>query len=104
MISLHPEVIVKVQSLINVGVLLCIFPLSLFGRVVQVNNNLSRNQLFASDLDDLIWLANVLLNHDRLNVLLKRDIRELLIYLDIKIHQFAEIKKVCACDTRWLGI
>jgi glycine cleavage system H lipoate-binding protein len=104
MISLHPDAISKAQSLINVGALLCVFPLNLFGRVIEVNENLSRNQLFASDLSDLMWLANILLNHDEINHLLKLDIQDLYRYLDMKVHQFGDIKKACARHTNWLGI
>lgn len=104
MISLHPEAIVKAQSLINIGTVLCIFPINLFGRVAQVTDNLLKNELFASDLNDLISLSNALLNHDQISDLLKLDINKLSIYLDLKIRQFADIKKACGGHTRWLGI
>ena len=57
MIELHEIAIVKAQGLINIGAFLCIFPLSLFGRVAEVSDHLEKNELFASDLEDLIQFS-----------------------------------------------
>lgn len=104
MISLHPDALVKSQSLINVGAFLCIFPINLFGRVAEVNEHLARNELYASDLEDLIQLSNILLNRDQLSELLKQDMRQLAMYLNLKVMQYAEIKKSCGRHTQHLGI
>lgn len=104
MISLHPEALIKSQSLINVGAFLCVFPISLFGRVAEVNENLLRNELYASDLEDLIHLSKILIEQDQLSELLKQDIQQLGIYLNLKVMQFADIKKSCGRHTQYLGI
>ena len=44
MISLHPEVIVKCHSLINLGAFLCIFSIYEFKRVSDVVDNLNINR------------------------------------------------------------
>ena len=95
MIILHSEAVVKCQSLINLGAFLCIFPVGYFNRVSEVNQNLVKNELFASDLKDLILLSELLLINDRLSNLLKIDIINIAIYLDLKIQEFSYIKKSC---------
>lgn len=95
MITLHPEALVKAHSLIHLGTLLCIFPLNMFRRVVEVTEGLVRNELFASDLDDLMWLSSILLTRSEINNMLKDDIKELSMYLFLKVREYAEIKKSC---------
>lgn len=104
MIELHPITVVKSQSLINIGAFLCLFPACMFRRVLTVSANLEKNELFASDLLDLINLANLLLNHPELSNLLKQDISDLIVYLELKIKQFASLPKPCTTFTQQLGI
>lgn len=95
MISLHPVVIIKCQSLINLGAFLCIFSIYEFRRVSLVVDNLNANNLFVSDLEDLKILCSILLTKPDLSDELKQDIRDLSYYLDLKITEFGAIKKSC---------
>ena len=95
MISLHPEVIVKCHSLINLGAFLCIFSIHEFRRVSDVVDNLNNNNLFASDLEDLLSLCNILLQNSELSDQLKQDIGDVTHYLELKIIEFGPIKKSC---------
>ena len=95
MISLHPEVIVKCRSLINLGAFLCIFSIHEFKRVSDVIDRLNENRLFATDLQDLQLLCNILLQNSDLSDLLKQDINDVYHYLELKILEFATIKKSC---------
>lgn len=104
MIELHPTAVIKSQSIINIGAFLCLFPLSIYFKVGKVSENLEKNELFASDLKDLIQLANILLERDELSDLLKEDIGDLATYLNMKIVQFANIPKPCGRHTNHLGI
>lgn len=104
MINLEEEAIIKCKSLINIGAFLCLFPINYYNRVDEVNKNLEKNELFASDLQDLLLLSNLLLNNDQLSILLKMDIVNTAIYLDIKIQEFSHIKKNCGMNTRHLGL
>lgn len=104
MIELHEVAVVKAQGLISIGAFLCLFPLSLFGRVVDVSDNLEKNELFASDIEDLIKLAKILVVHPQLSDLLKQDISDLIVYLELKIRQFGALPKACNSFTQHLGI
>lgn len=104
MIELHPIAVVKSQSLINIGAFLRLFPISLFRRVAMVSDNLEKNKLFASDVQDLICLANILIQHSQPSDLLKQDMSDLVIYLTMKINQFSSLPKACAKFTQKLGI
>ncbi len=104
MIELHPAAVIKSQSMINLGAFLCLFPLSMYYQVGKVSDNLEKNELFASDIKDLIRLANILMECDELSDLLKDDIMNLKSYLNMKIEQFANIPKSCAWHTKYLGI
>jgi hypothetical protein len=104
MIELHPIAIIKCQSLINLGAFLCLFPLSLYERVSNVNENLEKNELFSSDIEDLVKLARILIDHSQVSDLLKQDISDLISYLTIKIHHFSNIHKPCTRYTKNLGI
>ncbi len=95
MITFSSEFIEKCQMLIKIGALLCIFPIDLYKRVSEVNDNLEKNRLFVSDLEDLIKLSKLLLDREELSFLLKLDILSNTIYLNLKIKEFAEIKKSC---------
>lgn len=95
MISLHPEVIVKCHSLINLGAFLCIFSIHEFKRVSDVVDNLNNNNLFASDLQDLQLLCSILLQNSDLSDPLKQDIDDVHHYLELKIIEFGTIKKSC---------
>lgn len=104
MIELHPIAVIKSKSLISLGAFLRLFPVSLFRRVVNVSDHLEKNELFASDLQDLMMLANVLANHPQLSDMLKEDISDLVIYLEIKVKHFGSLPKPCARFTQHLGI
>lgn len=104
MIELHQIAIIKSQSMINLGAFLCLFPLSMYSKVGSITENLEKNKLFASDVKDLIHLANILIERDELSDLLKEDIVDLIKYLNLKIVEFSHIPKSCARHTEHLGI
>jgi hypothetical protein len=104
MIILEPESVIKCQSLINLGALLCLFPINYYDRVIEVNKNLEKNELYASDLEDLISLSDLLLDNDQISTLLKLDIINNAVYLNFKIKEFSHIKKDCGMGTHYLGL
>ncbi len=95
MIVLHADAINQAQSLINIGAFLCIFPITQFSRVAQVNENLIKNELFASDLQCLLQLFQCLIDHEQVSDALKPEIEILSLYFETKIAQFAFINRGC---------
>ncbi len=104
MISLTNDLIGQAHLMIELGALLCLFPIELFGQVARVNERLIKNELFASDLQDLIRLSQALLEYEQLAVSLKQSIYDLSCRLHTRIQQFALIAKSCGQHTKYLGI
>lgn len=102
MISLEETATIKAHALINLGAQLCVYPIGLYKRVSEVNEHLSKNELFASDLEDLILLGDTLMDSPDVSDFVRLGILDLMIYLHMKIERFREIKKSCGHQLRMM--
>jgi hypothetical protein len=89
--KLDIEYLIKLESVINICCHLCLFPIQYFKKVGEVLDRIKTNTLGIDDIDGLKIAIDMLINHKEVNDMLRTDLNDTKLYLEIKVAEFAYI-------------
>jgi hypothetical protein len=89
--KLDQEYLVRLESVINICCHLCLFPIKYFSKVGHTLDRIKNNTLGIDDIEGLNIAIDMLIDHKDVNDLLRNELKDTKLYLEIKVQEFAYI-------------